>query len=178
MSKTENAIVKNIYRKCRDPKGLGFLLSKILFVAVLGAFLFFVYSADEAKDVNLDDVRQAVTAETDMTSIMRRASERDLMQFLGLNVSDYDQVIYYRNPEALAVDEFLVVKAKNESQLAGVEDAVRSRIDSQIKAYSGYGPEQVKLLKSAALKKVGKYYIYCTAPKADEYKEVVLNAVQ
>lgn len=168
----------NLNKLCRDPKGLGFLLIKIIFAAVLVFFLVSVYSGGDSKDVNLDDIRSQLKSETDITKLMHESSDRDLMQFIGINAADYEQVLYFRNTKALAVDELLLVKAKDESQLAAVEDAVSARIDSQITAYSGYGPEQVKLLENAVVKRVGKYYIYCTAPNADEYREVILNAVQ
>ncbi len=172
-----NSEKKNISTS-RDQSGLGFLLLKILFVAILGTFLFFVYHSADAKDVDLTSVEAELKSKTQMTSIMRVQTDRDLMQFIGLTASDYEQVIYYRNTQALAVDELLIIKAKDQGQLAGASDAVQKRIDSQITAYDSYGPEQVKLLKNASVKTVGEYLIYCTAEDSDKYEEVVLNAIQ
>lgn len=157
---------------------LGALLMKLVFIAILAAFLVFVYSRASAKDVNLEDVEAQLIGTTDIATLMTESSDRDLMQFMGLDATSYEQVIYYRNTTALAVEELLIVKAKDESQLSGVEDAVNSRIKSQIKAYDSYGPAQVKQLKNALLLKKGNYYFYCTGDNANKYEEVLLNAVQ
>ena len=161
-----------------DTHALGSLLCKVLFIAVLAGFLVFVYSRASAKDVDLEKVETKLTETTDIMTLMTEASDRDLMQFIGLDASSYDQVIYYRNTTALAVDELLIVKAKDESQLSDVEDAVNARIKSQIKAYDSYGPAQVKQLKNALQLEKGNYYFYCTGDSANKYEEVLLNAVQ
>lgn len=154
------------------------LLIKAAFVAILVAFLVFIISGASAKDVDLAVVNKNLKSSTDITKLMEKASARDLKQFIGIDAHDYNQVIYYRNITALAVDELLIVKAEESSQLSSVEGAVNERISSQIKTYESYGPEQVKLLKNAIQLKKGNYYFYCTADKADEYEEVLLNAVQ
>ena len=161
-----------------DTQDFGALLCKILFIAVLAGFLVFVYSRASAKDVDLEKVETKLTETTDIMTLMTEASDRDLMQFIGLDASSYEQVIYYRNTTALAVEELLIVKAKDESQLSDVEDAVNARIKSQIKAYDSYGPAQVKQLKNALQLEKGKYYFYCTGDNANKYEEVLLNAVQ
>ena len=161
-----------------DTHALGSLLCKVLFIAVLAGFLVFVYSRASAKDVDLGKVETKLTETTDIMTLMTEASDRDLMQFIGIDASSYEQVIYYRNTTALAVEELLIVKAKDESQLSDVEDAVNARIKSQIKAYDSYGPAQVKQLKNALQLEKGNYYFYCTGDSANKYEEVLLNAVQ
>ena len=161
-----------------DTHALGSLLCKVLFIAVLAGFLVFVYSRASAKDVDLEKVETKLTETTDIMTLMTEASDRDLMQFIGIDASSYEQVIYYRNTTALAVEELLIVKAKDESQLSDVEDAVNARIKSQIKAYDSYGPAQVKQLKNALQLEKGNYYFYCTGDSANKYEEVLLNAVQ
>lgn len=154
------------------------LLIKAVFMVILVAFLMFVISGASAKDINLTTVDKELKLSTDVTTTMTKMGARDLKQFIGISANDYSQVIYYRNITALAVDELLIVKAEESSQLSSVEGAVNERISSQIKTYESYGPEQVKLLKNAIQLKKGNYYFYCTADKADEYEEVLLNAVQ
>ena len=161
-----------------DGRGLGFFVLKILFIAVLGAFLVFIYRGEDVKDVSLEDIETALTEKTEITKVMDKASDRDLMQFIGLNAPDYDEYIYYRNTTALAVDELLIVKSGDDNKVKDAEGAVRKRIDAQINAYQGYGPEQVQLLKSATVKKLGPYLIYITAKDATEYEEVILNVIQ
>lgn len=153
------------------------MLIKIAFIAILAAFLFVVFSAANAKDVDLSDVNNTLKKNTDITSVMRKMDERDLMQFMGLNANDHSQVLYYRNTTALAVDEFLIVKSNDDADLDTVQEAVNARISSQLKVYESYGPEQCALLKNAIQIEKGNYYCYCTAKDAELYEEVLLNAI-
>lgn len=154
------------------------MLIKIAFIAILVAFLGVIFSAANVRDVNLSDVSKALKKNTDITSVMKKQNERDLMQFMGLNANDYSQVIYYRNTTALAVDELLIVKSDDEADFDTVEEAVNARISSQLKVYESYGPAQCALLNNAVQTEKGKYYCYCTAENAELYEEVLLNAIQ
>lgn len=154
------------------------MLIKIVFIAVLAAFLFAIFSAANAKDVDIAEVSTSLKKNTDITSVMRKMDNRDLMQFMALDANEFDQIVYYRNTTALAVDELLIVKAKDANGLDDVAEAVDARIRSQLKVYESYGPEQCALLKNAVQTKKGKYYFYCTAENADLYEEVLLDAVQ
>lgn len=151
---------------------------KIASIVILAVFVLVLSTAANARDVDLATVEKTLKSNTDITDVMRKMKDRELMQFTGLNASDYDQVIYYRNTTALAVDELLIVKAKNAEDLDTVEDSIVSRISTQLKYYDSYGPEQCALLKNAVQTKKGKYYCYCVAEKADKYEEVLLDAIQ
>lgn len=152
------------------------LVGKIIFVAVLIIFLALVYSMQDADDVSLSQIDNALQEQTDISD-MQKCTDRQLMQFIGLDASSYDSYIYYKSKAALGADELLIVKAKNKSDLDGVQDAVETRIDNQIKTFEGYGPEQVAMLKNAVIEKRGNYLFYCTADNPQEYEEVFKNAI-
>lgn len=154
------------------------MLIKIVFIVILAAFLYVVFSAANTKDIDLSEVNTALKKDTNITSIMKKMDNRDLMQFMGLNANDFSQVIYYRNTTALAVDELLIVKADDDADLDAVEEAVNTRISSQLKVYESYGPKQCALLNNAVQTEKGTYYCYCTAENAELYEEVLLDAIQ
>ncbi|MBQ0041486.1 MAG: DUF4358 domain-containing protein [Clostridiales bacterium] len=154
------------------------MLIKIAFIVILAAFLFVIFSAANAKDIDLKTVSDSLKKDTDITTVMKKMDDRDLMRFMGLNSNDYSQVVYYRNTTALAVDELLIVKTDDAEDINAVAEAVDTRIDSQLKVYESYGPEQCALLKNAVQTKKGDYYFYCTAKNADIYEEVLLDAIQ
>lgn len=154
------------------------MLIKIASIAILAAFIFVVFSANNVKDVDLSEVNKALKKNTDITSVMKKMSNRDLMHFINIDANDYDQVLYYRNTTALAVDELLIVKSNNNDSLDAAATAVEERIDSQLKVYDSYGPEQCALLNNAIKVKKGKYYYYCTAENAEKYEEVLLDVIQ
>lgn len=154
------------------------VLIKLGFIVILAAFLMLIYREDNVKKVNLKAMEISFVQDAGLKSEMKKASNRDLMEFMKLDATSYRQVIYYRNTRALAVEELLVVKTSSKDAAIALEDSVNRRITSQIDVYQSYGPEQVKLLKNAVINQKGNYLFYCTSAKADEYEEVFLNAIQ
>ena len=124
----------------------------------------------------MDTIEHSLKTETDLGS-MTRCSNRQLMQFIGLDYSNYQSYIYYKSKEALGVDELLIVKAHNRDDLTAVQDAVEQRIADQIQAFSGYGPDQVAELKNAVIYKRGNYLFYCTAKDPDQYEGVFRHVI-
>lgn len=49
----------------------------------------------------------------------------------------------------MSVNEILVVKVKDKSQVEDVEKAVEERLSTQKKSFEGYGVKQTRLLHSA-----------------------------
>lgn len=154
------------------------MLISIASIVILAAFLVVVFSAANARDVDLGEVETALKENTNITKVMKKMDDRDLMQFIKLDANDYDQVLYYRKTTALAVDEFLIVKSDNIDDLDAAASAVEARIDSELKVYESYGPEQCALLKNAIRVRKGDYYYYFTAENAEEYEEVLLDVIQ
>lgn len=151
---------------------------KVGFILILIVFLVIIYSANNAKNVDLKSVETSLVKEEDLGKEMTKASDRDLMRFIGLDSENYEQVIYYKSTKELAVEELLIVKVASKGQLDGIAEAVESRVDGEIDVYASYGPKQVAQLESAVLREKGNYYFYCTSDKAEDYEEVFMNAVQ
>lgn len=154
----------------------GSLIAKALFIVVLIIFLAAVYHSADANDINLGSLEQDLLKQTDLSS-MKECSDRELKEFMGLDANKYEGVIYYKSKKALGVNELLIVKAKTRGAIDSVKDAVQKRIDDQTKAFEGYGPEQIKLLKSAVVYTRGNYLFYCVDDDTDQYEEVFKDAI-
>ncbi|MBQ6582360.1 MAG: DUF4358 domain-containing protein [Mogibacterium sp.] len=166
-------------RKAQSQSNIGRFaanLFKLVLIGVLAAFLVLVYGRADAKDADIAEINAALQEQTEITSL-QECSARDLLQFLGIDANNYDSFLYYKSGEALGVEEVLILKARNKDELPAARNAVQDRIDSQIRAYEGYGPEQVKMLGSAVVILRGSFLFYCTAPDTEPYEEVFRNAV-
>ncbi|MBQ3281113.1 MAG: DUF4358 domain-containing protein [Eubacterium sp.] len=149
---------------------------KAAFICVLVLFLAFVYIMNDANDVPMADIEGKLLKETDLGD-MKKCNTRELLEFMGIDYSAYDEVIYYKSKVALDVSELMIVKANDKNDLNGVQDAVEKRISSQINTYRDYGPEQVSQLKNAVITKRGKYLFYCVAKDPEKYEGVFYRAV-
>ncbi|SFE07533.1 protein of unknown function [Peptostreptococcaceae bacterium pGA-8] len=152
------------------------MLKKTIFLVILFAFLAFVYNSGNAKDISLKSVEKSLVA-NEQIQVMEKCNDRQLNQFIKLSASSFSEVLYYKNQEALRVDELLIVKLKDKSQTQIVNDAIDERIASQIKIFDGYGPEQVAQLKNAKIFNKGNYVFFCVSKKPDKVAEVFKNAI-
>lgn len=162
----ENRIVRS---------GTAFII-KAAFICVLAAFLASVYLMNDAKDVPMEKIENDLLSQTDLGE-MKKCNTRELLEFMGIDYSAYDEVIYYKSKVALDVSELLIVKAEDKKDLNGVQDAVEKRVSSQINTYRDYGPQQVNQLKNAVIEKRGNYLFYCVAEDPEKYEEVFDHAV-
>lgn len=174
MTKNLNKIINSLKKIIEDEKST--LYIEVLFVVLLIAFMIFVYSKASARDVPLNDIENKLIDKTDICE-MQKCNDRQLKQFIGIDVSSIDEYIYYKSKEALGVDELLIVKVKDREKLKSVQSAVEKRVDSQIDLFDNYGPKQVKLLKDSVIIKKGPYIFYCTGKHKDKYEEVFKNAI-
>ncbi|MGN0659591.1 MAG: DUF4358 domain-containing protein [Emergencia sp.] len=144
---------------------------KIIFILILAAFLVLVYTGQSARDVSVDAIEEQLLQETGLNRL-EKCSDRQLMQFFGLDCESYEGFIYYKSGEALGVEELLIVKAAQKDDLTAVTDAVEGRVRSQIRTYEGYGPEQTAMLKNAIIITRGNFLFYCTAGDPESFREV------
>ncbi len=149
---------------------------KVAFIFVLVLFLAFVYMINDAKDVPMSDIEARLLKETDLGE-MKKCNTRELLEFMGIDYSAYDEVLYYKSKVALDVTELMIVKANDKNELNAVQDAVEKRVSSQINTYRDYGPAQVNQLKNAVITKRGKYLFYCVAKDPEKYEGVFNSAV-
>ena len=152
------------------------IVKKIVFGVILLAFLFYVYSDQNAKDVSMDKIKEAMLKDESVAA-MEEGTARDVMHYFGVDVNSYERVIYFKGMEALSVNELLIVKGASRDAVAPVRDAIDSRVDSQIKTFDGYGPEQVALLNDHIAFQKGNYIFYCTDEHsgriAEEFRDVI-----
>lgn len=153
------------------------VLVRLALILVLFLFLRGIYASASARDVDMADIRSAMLQNTDIGK-MKECNNRKLMQFMGINYENYDSYLYYKSKESLGVDEVLVVKVRSAADLDGLKDAAENRVQSQEKAFDGYGTNQMKLLANTVIETKGNYLFYCVAENPGKYEEVFRHAVQ
>ncbi|WP_343344467.1 DUF4358 domain-containing protein [Terrisporobacter petrolearius] len=109
---------------------------------------------------------------------MKKGDSKSLKRFYKLNANDYDGVILYTPQSTMDVNEVLMVKVKDESQIQSLEDSIDSRVNYQLESFSGYGPEQCALVDNYELKSKGKFVFFAISENAQEIKEVFLDSIK
>lgn len=151
-------------------------ITKAVMLLMLVIFLGTVYYINDAEDVPMAKIEKALKKDSPIAELKKR-NTRELMEYMGVDFSKYDEVLYYKSHEALNVSELMIVKVKSKSQLNDVQDAVEARIKEQVDTYVDYGPEQVAMVDNAVVLKRGKYLFYCVAKDPEKYEEVFRRVI-
>ena len=110
--------------------------------------------------------------------IQKSIVDTGLKRYYGLNASDFDSVVLYTPESSMEVDEMLIVKVKDKSQIEGLEDAIDNRVNSQLQSFGSYGPEQCALLNDYELKTKGKYVFFAVSENAEDLKEAFKESIK
>ncbi|MBP5225618.1 MAG: DUF4358 domain-containing protein [Lachnospiraceae bacterium] len=144
------------------------ILAEVLLVLLLAGVMVLLLYKKEPKDVPLAQVREAVLASCDLDGL-EEAKDMRLKRAFGLNVSDYDEYLYFAPDNTMSVNEFLVIKTSDPSQLPAVRAGIEARLEAEKKAFDGYGVNQTELLNSAKLIEEGRYIIFSCGEHADAF---------
>ena len=128
-------------------------------------------------DLTAKDIQKSIV-DTGLVKNMEETGTKGLKRYYGLNASDFDSVVLYTPESSMAVDEMLIVKVKDKSQIEGLEDAIDTRINSQLQSFGGYGPEQCALVNDYELKTEGRYVFFIISENAEELKEAFKESIK
>ncbi len=109
---------------------------------------------------------------------MKKGDSKSLKRFYKLNTNDYDGVILYTPQSTMDVNEVLIVKVKDESQIQSLEDSIDSRVNYQLESFSGYGPKQCDLVDNYELKSKGNFVFFAISENAQQIKEAFLDSIK
>ena len=142
------------------------LAAAIVSVLLLAAVMTLLLSGKRVRDVSLEELNTVFT-EAFPPEGMEKAGDMRLKRAFGLNAADYEEYIYYTPDNTMSVNEFLVVKCRDEASCTGVEAGIASRLEVQKKNFDGYGTDQTDLLNHAKVKTLGNYVIFIVSREAD-----------
>lgn len=140
--------------------------------------MFIVSGCGVNEDKDLNKVVSDISSKVDLSN-MKEGDSKALKRFFGLNSNQFDDFVLYIPKSTMDVEEMLIVKVKDKSQVTGLEDAIDSRVNKQIDSFSGYGPKQVALLQDYEVKNKGNYVFYTVSKDVDNitdaFKESIKN---
>lgn len=123
------------------------------------------------------DIQKSIV-DTGLVKNMEETGTKGLKRYYGLNAGDFDSVVLYTPESSMEVDEMLIVKVKDKSQIEGLEDTIDNRVNSQLQSFGSYGPEQCGLLNNYELKTEGRYVFFAVSENAEQLKEAFKEAIK
>ena len=109
---------------------------------------------------------------------MIKGDGKSLRRFYGINPNDLDGFTIYTPKSNMDVDEMLIAKVKDSSQIETLEESIDDRVNKQIENFNGYGAEQVALLENYEIKIKDKYVFYVVSKDAEKIKELFKDSIK
>ncbi len=150
---------------------------KILLSTILCCSLLLLSGCTNVVTVSIDEIGEQLKSQIN-TKNMELGNDKSLRRYFGINANDLEDYILYIPKSNMDVDEILIAKVKDESQVDSIEDSIESRVNRQLESFSGYGVEQTALLENYELKINGKYIFYAVGENAEQIKETYKDIIK
>ena len=125
---------------------------------------------EETKDVDLKALYASIEGQLPQMLVL----EGDLLtNFLGINASDYPQVVAAICAEGLRVDEVWLVETSGEDSMEAAKTLAESRLKARAEETVDYNPEQYAIVEKAELFTIGNYLILLVSPDVENLKAQV-----
>lgn len=150
------------------------LIAIILAISLLSACG--AKTAQVRNDVQVSEVCKAVTAVLGADALVS-VPETYYSGYMKMDTSNFEGYDVKINSKGINIDEFGVFKAKDSSQIAAVEQAVKAYLQLRLDTWMvEYMPEEHPKLESAEIRTVGNYVMY--AILSDEGKKAAFDAFE
>ncbi|MCR2820094.1 DUF4358 domain-containing protein [Lederbergia panacisoli] len=95
-----------------------------------------------------------------------------LMEKLSLNVDDLEEGYVIAAMMNINSDEIILLKAKDESKVDGLIEALKKEKEAQINTWEQYLPDQYEKVKNNIIKVKGPYVIYITYEHPEKLEKI------
>lgn len=135
------------------------------------------FSGDPISDADPNAVREAVTAQLDMTQ-MTEGDNQMVKRLYGLDPAAFDSCVLYYPASNMNAEELLIIKLADTDQQDQVRAAIETRLENQKKTFDGYGVEQYDLLTNSAVVEIrGNWVLLAVNAESQAALQAFLGAL-
>lgn len=145
----------------------------ILALIVLLVFIF-AYQFVKVKEVDFAKLEKQLTEKLGDTEL-EIGDEASLRKVYGINKIEVEGFVSFVPSSNMDANEILVIKAKPE-YAGAIEKRIQSRIDSQLKSFKNYAPEQYEILNKNEFVRKGDYIYFISYKDKNIIDETIKNS--
>lgn len=152
-------------------------MKRLLVAALAILMLLSLFGCSGKKELDMDKLSEellngGVFAET------LEPVELDILSYIyEVSEEDYAEAAVYCSSGATA-DELAIFKAKDADAAKRIDEAVRQRVEEQIKGFKNYVPAEVPKLEKAYKTTYGDYVILCVATDSEAANKIIAKYVK
>lgn len=121
---------------------------------------------------------EKVKSDVELPSDMADFDARRLKRVFGISEEQVDDFSGAICTDGLRQDEFIYIRAKDESKVQEIADKLQNDWQSKYNVIKNYDPDQVKIIESAKVETDGLYVSLVISEKAEQIKQIYNDAIK
>ena len=99
--------------------------------------------------------------------------EKTLKNLYYINKNDIEDFISYAPKSNMEVEEILVLKTKEGTDISEIKSKINKRLEKQGESFKNYRPEKYNIIENAVLEEEGQYLIFIVSENASAIKKII-----
>ncbi len=131
---------------------------------------------EEKTDASLSDVFSKISSEVELPDMVE-LNDKLLMRYYGIDVSDTADFAGGVDSSGVGQDEIVLIKAADESKVAGIEQALQTRYDSKLSQQENYNADEAEKIRNCKVEVKGEYVTLIISNDADKINNIINSAL-
>ncbi|MCK4260775.1 MAG: DUF4358 domain-containing protein [Halanaerobiales bacterium] len=156
-------------------------MKKVLFVAIAVLMVFVVVGCSgQTSNVPVKDILENIKEEVQipMSGEIDLKTDENAAEMYNINLEDIEEGMVYRAMINIRADEIIILKAKDKSKVAGLEEALKEVYNARHNLWKTYLPQEFEKVENHILKTQGKYLILIISEDSEKVEEVFDNTIK
>jgi hypothetical protein len=131
----------------------------------------------------------ALTGDTDVLAVydavlgaartpeMFAAPDEIILDYYGINASDYTDAVFMMSVDGLLADEIVIVRAVDEEASGKIAERLNKRLKTKADEARTYSPEQFAVIENSMVTRDGLWTAMLVSPEAEKMREAYKNAI-
>ena len=141
-------------------------------IAIIIALFIGLYPILSVKTADMAKIKSDL-AETINLDFVNVGDEKTLKNLYYINKNDIEDFISYAPKSNMEVEEILVLKTKEGTDISEIKSKIDKRLQKQGESFKNYRPEKYNIIENAVLEEEGQYLIFIVSENASAIKKII-----
>ena len=141
-------------------------------IAIIIALFIGLYPVLSVKTADMAKIKTDLAATINL-DFVNAGDEKTLKNLYYINKNDIEDFISYAPKSNMEVEEILVLKTKEGTDISEIKSKIDKRLQKQGESFKNYRPEKYNIIETAVLEEEGQYLIFIVSENASAIKKII-----
>ncbi len=141
-------------------------------MAIIIALFIGLYPMLNVKTANMPAIKSALEENINL-DFVNAGDEKTLKNLYYINRNDIEDFVSYAPKSNMDVEEILVLKIKEGTDISEIKSKVSKRLQKQGESFKNYRPEKYNIIENAVLEEEGQYLIFIVSENVSSIHKII-----